>query len=264
MSYYVVLRGFSPGIYSSWQEAQDQVSGYSNAKYKKFSSFIEAEYYYKTKGSTFDKFKKLIVDEKKNKVKIKEYVDNKNTKSKQLSFENFSKIHVNSKIKPLEIWTDGSAIGNGKKNCKSGYSIFFSDSDPRNRANILKPHPVFGSSNQRAELYAIYKAIKLGSAINKHIIIYTDSMYSIECIEKWSASWKRNNWKNSKNEPVKHSDIIKKILKYTDNKNKYKIRFVHIKSHRQRPSKEKEPQKYKIWYGNYKADSLAKQTMNRY
>ena len=41
--YYVVWKGYSPGIYSNWEECKAQVFGYEKAKYKSFSSFEEAK-----------------------------------------------------------------------------------------------------------------------------------------------------------------------------------------------------------------------------
>ncbi len=40
--FYVVWNGFAPGIYDSWEECQQQINGYPNAKYKSFSSQTEA------------------------------------------------------------------------------------------------------------------------------------------------------------------------------------------------------------------------------
>lgn len=40
--FYVVWDGFAPGIYDSWEECQQQIDGYPNAKYKSFSSQTEA------------------------------------------------------------------------------------------------------------------------------------------------------------------------------------------------------------------------------
>lgn len=45
--YYVVWSGRKPGIYSTWNECQQQVSGFSGAKYKSFSSRSEAEQAFK-------------------------------------------------------------------------------------------------------------------------------------------------------------------------------------------------------------------------
>ncbi|MCM1022113.1 MAG: ribonuclease H family protein [Muribaculum sp.] len=40
--FYVVWDGFAPGIYDTWEECQQQVVGYPNAKYKSFASQTEA------------------------------------------------------------------------------------------------------------------------------------------------------------------------------------------------------------------------------
>ena len=41
--YYVVWQGKKPGIYSSWEECKEQVSGVQGAQYKSFDSMAEAE-----------------------------------------------------------------------------------------------------------------------------------------------------------------------------------------------------------------------------
>ncbi|API88962.1 MULTISPECIES: ribonuclease H1 domain-containing protein [Marinilactibacillus] len=43
--YYAIKKGKNPGIYTSWAEAQQQVSGFSGAEFKSFSSKNEAENY---------------------------------------------------------------------------------------------------------------------------------------------------------------------------------------------------------------------------
>ena len=41
--YYVVWRGRTPGIYSSWDECKEQVEGFNDAKYKSFKYLEEAK-----------------------------------------------------------------------------------------------------------------------------------------------------------------------------------------------------------------------------
>lgn len=41
--YYVVWRGVTPGIYTTWDECKAQVSGFEQAQYKSFASRSEAE-----------------------------------------------------------------------------------------------------------------------------------------------------------------------------------------------------------------------------
>ncbi len=43
MKYYAVQNGRKPGVYTSWEECKKQVHGFPNARYKAFTSFLEAE-----------------------------------------------------------------------------------------------------------------------------------------------------------------------------------------------------------------------------
>lgn len=42
MKYYVVWKGFAPGVYDSWEEAEMQVSGYPDASYRSFKTMEAA------------------------------------------------------------------------------------------------------------------------------------------------------------------------------------------------------------------------------
>lgn len=55
--YYVVWRGFNPGIYESWGECKKQVTGFDGAKYKSFTSREEAE-------QAFDESYETVVERK--------------------------------------------------------------------------------------------------------------------------------------------------------------------------------------------------------
>lgn len=44
--YYVVRRGYNPGIYRTWEECKNQVLGFPNNEYKGFSTLREAEEYF--------------------------------------------------------------------------------------------------------------------------------------------------------------------------------------------------------------------------
>lgn len=41
--YYVVWRGFNPGVYDSWEKAKEQITGFKGAQYKSYSTDVEAE-----------------------------------------------------------------------------------------------------------------------------------------------------------------------------------------------------------------------------
>ena len=42
-AYYAVKTGRNPGIYSTWDECQKQISQFKGAKYKKFSTAAQAQ-----------------------------------------------------------------------------------------------------------------------------------------------------------------------------------------------------------------------------
>lgn len=128
----------------------------------------------------------------------------------------------------VEIYTDGSFIKN-KEGIKCGYGVHYPNKEYEDISKRFKIKPL---TNQRAELYAIYKGIKQVSKENemKDIIIYSDSEYSINSITKWIKKWKINEWKTANNKDVLNKDIIKKIDNLILN-HKGKIRFIHVKSH---------------------------------
>jgi ribonuclease HI len=171
----------------------------------------------------------------------------------------------------LYIFTDGGCIRNGKPDCKAGYSVFFTEDQDSmyynfNTTKLIVKEP----TNNKAELSAIkYVFLTICENItlfeNKNILICTDSMYSINCIQKWASSWIKNNWKNSKGEPVKNKSIIETILeskKYIQDQNKnINVDFKHIFSHTQEP-KDKSNLEYYLWYGNNVVDENIKKILN--
>ena len=166
----------------------------------------------------------------------------------------------------LYIFSDGNCKGNGKKHAKAGYSVIFmdknSDSDSDNslfskfnKTRLLVSEP----TNNKAELSGIkyiFKCISENQDLfkDKKNIICTDSMYSINCIDKWSKTWIKNGWKNSKNEEVKNKELIQEICTLKDNINNINITFKHIMSHTKEPQ-DKNSLEWLLWYGNHKVDS---------
>lgn len=127
------------------------------------------------------------------------------------------------------VFTDGACTANGGKNAKGGIGVYFPNAELENISEKFTQSPI---TNQRAELSAIYKALKLITdklEFNK-IIIITDSRYSIKSLTEWIKNWEKNEWKTANKKPVKNLDLIKpiySILKKYDNR----IKFNHVRSH---------------------------------
>jgi ribonuclease HI len=131
----------------------------------------------------------------------------------------------------LIIFTDGSCIT--RNNARyAGYGIVYPNGEFKNRSMHFAIEPI---TNQRAELYAIYRCLKEvvnSDKVFDKIIIHTDSMYSIKCLTEWIEKWIQNNWTGTNELEIKNQDIIKAIYKYM-NMDKYKdrIEFKHVKAH---------------------------------
>lgn len=156
----------------------------------------------------------------------------------------------------IDVYTDGSlkTKSNGEL-LGCGYGIYFPGKELK---NVSAPFTIGEITNNRAELHAIHQAIV---RISKHytfdlINIYTDSQYAQKSLTIWIDSWKKNDWKNSKNKPIENQDIIKKIDKYLQRYNG-KINIQWIRSDH---SKEKHIHSA----GNAEADRLANAGSDKY
>ena len=145
------------------------------------------------------------------------------------------------------VYTDGS-FSKGKNKLHCGYGIHFPNKELK---DIGKPFIHEPLTNQRAELYAIYKALKkiTENLKFKTITIYSDSEYSIKSVTKWIKDWKKNGWMTANNKPVSNQDIIRRIDKILMKYPKH-IEFIHVRSHTGKTDKHS--------IGNDKADELAK------
>ena len=133
----------------------------------------------------------------------------------------------------LNVFTDGSFR---RKYNYCGYGVYFPNNEIKSYGHEFKLEPL---TNQRAELYAIFSALKrinlyieTNSKITK-INIYSDSQYSINCLTKWYIIWNKNNWKTSKGKDVLNKILIKSnlaLLEKIRNKGKI-ICFYHVNSH---------------------------------
>ena len=170
--FYVVKKGYNPGIYNTWKECEKNILGYKNAKFKKFKNKNDAILF------------------------LNNYT---------VLFKNNNLIQVvNTDI--INIYTDGSCLNNGKSNAIAGIGIYF---DNINIDNISRRH-IGIQTNNNAELTAIIESIKiliLKDKILNKINIYTDSMYAILCGTTYGKKNNLNNWKKE----IPNKNLVKKI-----------------------------------------------------
>jgi ribonuclease HI len=133
-----------------------------------------------------------------------------------------------------KIYCDGAASNNGYENAIGGWGFVILDENEEIIAEGAKR--VDGATNNRMELYAAVMGIMRASEIvnekkleDVELEVYTDSAYLHNCKEQhWYGNWIKNNWRNSKKQPVANKDLWERIVPLFENP---KIEFFKVKGH---------------------------------
>lgn len=135
----------------------------------------------------------------------------------------------------IELYTDGSARGNPDGPGGYGFVLRFVDSK-----GVL--HEKEGSqgyvktTNNRMELMAAIAGLE---CLTKpcRVSLYSDSQYLVKAFnEHWIDSWIQKGWKRGKKEPVKNTDLWKRLLNAADG---HEITYIWVKGHADNPLNER-------------------------
>jgi len=84
------------------------------------------------------------------------------------------------------------------------------------------------TTNNRMELLSAINALTI-LKFPCEIELYSDSDYLIKAFnDNWISSWQKNNWTNSKKEPVKNKELWEKLITFN---NIHKIVWIKVKGH---------------------------------
>ena len=173
--YYAVRKGKKPGIYRTGPETQRQVSGFSGAQYKSFTTQAEAEAFMNGQSTT--------------------------QRSKPARSVGATTTVTTATI---TVYTDGGSRNTGNVaggHVKTGdkaawaYRIELPDQVVTGSAGE------FGASNNRMEIMAFRNALQRLVALEKtqeSIQFILDSRYVLNAVTQgWLAGWKRRGWRRS-------------------------------------------------------------------
>lgn len=173
------------------------------------------------KEKRFDRKNKNDLNENKEKDKDQE----KNMKDPVNNSKKLVSSYGGSERRPFYIYTDGAVTNNGYANCSGGIGVYFG---PGNENNLSEKFKQLPCTNQRAEVYAIIRALEIAIHDELHldshikIIIYSDSMYAMNVITKvWKA-------KDNLDLISQAWELLKKFTIGGSNKN---LEFKHIRAH---------------------------------
>lgn len=152
--FYAVLKGRTPGIYTTWADTEKETKGFSGAIYKGFKTKVEAEEFINKSTLTVKHDQPKVISDK------------------------------------TIIYTDGSCIG---KICGFGVVILTPNHEkytyygkvPLSAFDNMKKQQY----NDVAELYAIYAALQF---VKGDIILYTDCNYALVTLTSYIHSWIKN------------------------------------------------------------------------
>jgi len=117
----------------------------------------------------------------------------------------------------IEIFTDGASSGNPGP---GGYGVIL-----RSGNHYKELSEGFRkTTNNRMELLAVIKALEAIKSPNQTVIIYSDSKYVIDAIDKkWVYGWLQKGFKDKKNKDL--------WLRYLDISKRHNIKFIWVRGH---------------------------------
>lgn len=204
--YYAVKIGLIPGVYTSWDECKNLVLGYPNSKYKKFKTEKEAYEYLQIDPA-------ISIEQKEEDSQVNLFDLKEEPTQANETLEEFDIIHI---------YTDGACSGNPGP---GGWSTVIID---EYGMITYSSGGKARTTNNEMELTAIIEGLSKIKSKQK-IILYSDSMYAINCLSKWIHNWEKNNWIKSDGSPVLNKELIMKAKKLVDFHKE--VKFVHVKGH---------------------------------
>jgi len=139
------------------------------------------------------------------------------------------------KNKPkVTIYTDGACSGNPGP---GGWGAFLQSG--QHEKELYGGEAM--STNQRMEMQAVIEALK-ALKYDSEVILYSDSSYVLNGIQKWMIDWKKRGWKNSKKQDVANRDLWEKM---DHQQQRHEITWQWVKGHAGN-------------VGNERADALAR------
>ncbi|XP_008848386.1 ribonuclease H1 [Nannospalax galili] len=253
--FYAVRRGRKTGVFFTWSECRAQVDRFPAARFKKFATEDEAWAFVRgsaspdvSKGQENAQVEKSQVKtSKRAREPLGEGEDEdhgepwaKHTRQNMELAAPLSKDTFSYMGESVVVYTDGCCSSNGRKRARAGIGVYWGPGHPLN-VGIRLPGR---QTNQRAEIHAACKAISQAKAQNiSKLVLYTDSMFTINGITNWVQGWKKNGWRTSAGKDVINKEDFMELEELTQGMD---IQWMHIPGH-------------SGFVGNEEADRLARE-----
>lgn len=250
--WYGVRAGRTPGVYTSWQDVLDQITGWKGPKHKGFKTKWEAEQYvanaegYSAQdvpvgsieagepAKKAKKTKKGVKDELSPQPMLEQGEYEPGEEPLGHDVEDGFDTNI-----LLDHSTDGARYKTREEREKMTYQVarpvkdapirIYTDGSSLSNGKSSAWGGVgvfFGPADKRniSEPLSGTKQTNQRAELmamvralevapkDRKIVIVSDSKYSIDCVTDWFHNWQRNGWVNSAKKPVENRDLVQKIL----------------------------------------------------
>jgi ribonuclease HI len=146
-------------------------------------------------------------------------------------------------MKIIEIWTDGSSLGNPGP---GGWGVVMKFNDKIKELSGGEKY----STNNRMELTAVIKALEAIKIAKYPIKIWTDSRYVVDAVNKgWVFNWNKKPNMSGKKNPDLWFSFLNIYNKYSN------IEFLWVKGHNGDPNNERCDRLAVLQANKYKNDN---------
>ena len=225
--FYAVAAGRKPGIYTRWfgpDGAEEQVRGFSGARYKGFATLAEAKKWLEGLASpgVSEEQRDAAHQPRGSEEAAKSAERNSERKSPPSPGKAVPSRRPKDRAARILVFTDGGSIDNPGP---GGYGAVILKGDDR----IEISGGFRRTTNNRMELMGCIAALSRIEPPGQRVLVRTDSRYVVDGITKgWAARWRRNGWMRNPDEPAENSDLWEKLLDLVE---RHDVRFEWIRGH---------------------------------
>ena len=208
--FYAIAAGRRPGIYTSWTEAEAQVKGFPQARFKGFATKEEAEGW--MQGAK----------------------DGRPARSARTAGRSTARTAPAppdiEREDAVQIYTDGGALNNPGPGGYGVVQIYAGE-----RKELTGGYRL--TTNNRMELMGCIMALRQLEYTDRPIALHSDSSYVVNGISKgWAKNWRKNGWIKSDRKPALNRDLWSELLDLIENLD---IVFKWVKGHAGNPFNER-------------------------
>lgn len=125
------------------------------------------------------------------------------------------------------VFTDGSSIGNGRRDARAGFATYWPAMPELNAAGHIP-----GGTNNQAEFTAAVRALEAANTADPEghetLYVYTDSMLLINTVTKWLNGWRKAGWRKRDGSEVLNLDLVKRLDALTQRR---RVIWTHVSAH---------------------------------